>query len=73
MAHYVVLLLLILINIMKDIFETFSYFIPTIILLGLLYLIVTFYFLVRNYIFIKKKYYKLKIEELEKNNENKKI
>jgi hypothetical protein len=58
---------------MKDIFETFSYFIPTIILLGLLYLIVTFYFLVRNYIFIKKKYYKLKIEELEKNNENKKI
>jgi hypothetical protein len=58
---------------MKDTFETFSYFIPTIILFSLLYLTVTFYLLIKNYILIKKKYFKLKVEELDKSNENKKI
>lgn len=48
---------------MKEIFEIFSCFIPTIILLGLLLIIIDLYFLFRKYLKLKIKYYSERIDE----------
>ena len=54
---------------MKTFLEYLAYLSPSILILLFIYLAVKFYFLIRNYLLLKTKYYTLKIKELENKNE----